>query len=386
MRTRLALLMLSIAAAGAAALTLSLPTPATIRSPVPWATVAFSRSEVAGGGVYVAGRGRARLVLPAATDPAWSPDGRRLAYLAPGAGGAADVFVADADGSNRGRLTATDLEETSPTWAPDGRRIAVERDGAIVVLRADGLELRTLALGAEPAWSPGGQRIAFSAGGDLFIVRTKGGRPQRVTASPASETSPAWAPDGRRLAFVSDETGATDIRILDLRSGTVVQVTADPAVDSEPAFTTNGGRVLFVSDRTGTEQLVGAPAAGGTSTPVATVGLVGHPSARPLPRQLELPPDFDQQPPRDLEVRRTGRRFLLWFTSAADNVGLGPFIVNGRRRGGGARTGPSARPRGRQLAPRRAVGDGPAGRPEDLQPAPAGAAPADAPQAVVTGD
>ena len=209
MRTRLALLMLSIAAAGAAALTLSLPTPATIRSPVPGATVAFSRSEVAGGGVYVAGRGRARLVLPAATDPAWSPDGRRLAYLAPGAGGAADVFVADADGSNRGRLTATDLEETSPTWAPDGRRIAVERDGAIVVLRADGLELRTLALGAEPAWSPGGQRIAFSAGGDLFIVRTKGGRPQRVTASPASETSPAWAPDGGRLAFVSDETGAT---------------------------------------------------------------------------------------------------------------------------------------------------------------------------------
>jgi len=130
--TRIALLALSVAAAGAAALTLTLASPATVRSRVPWATLAFSKSEVAGGGVYIAGRGRARLVLPAATDPAWSPDGRRLAYLAPGAGGAADVFVADAGGTNRGRLTATDLDETSPTWAPDGRRLAVERNGSIV--------------------------------------------------------------------------------------------------------------------------------------------------------------------------------------------------------------------------------------------------------------
>ena len=70
MTTRIAILTLTVAAAGAAALTLTLASPATLRSPVPWAPLAFSKSEVAGGGVYVAGRGRARLVLPAATDPA----------------------------------------------------------------------------------------------------------------------------------------------------------------------------------------------------------------------------------------------------------------------------------------------------------------------------
>ncbi len=336
MTTRVALLSLSVAAAGAAALALSLASPATVRSPVPWATLAFSKSEIAGGGVYVAGRGRARLVLPAASDPAWSPNGRRLAYLAPGAGGAADVFVADADGTNRGRLTATELEESSPTWAPDGRRLAVERNGSIVLLRADGVEGRTLARGAEPAWSPGGQRIAFSAGGDLFVVRTRGGRPQQLTSSPATESSPSWAPDGRRLAYVTDETGVADIRILDLRGRAVVQVTADPAVDSAPAFSANGARVLFVSDRTGVEQIVGAPAGGGVVALVSAIQLPAHPSARPVERPLELLPDFDQQPPRDLEVRQSGGRFRLWFTSAADNVGLGPFIVNGRRRGAGA--------------------------------------------------
>ncbi|HEU6445927.1 MAG TPA: lysyl oxidase family protein [Gaiellaceae bacterium] len=336
MTARVALLFLSLAAAGAAALTLSLASPATVRSPVPWATLAFSKSEVSGGGVYVAGRGRTRLVIPAATDPAWSPDGRRLAYLAPGADGAADVFVADADGTNRGRLTTTDLDETSPTWAPDGRRIAVERAGRIVLVRADGRELRLLARGAEPAWSPGGRRIAFSADGDLYVVRAAGGQPQRLTTSPASESSPAWAPDGRRLAFVSDETGAPDIRVLDLRSGAIAQLTADPAVDTQPAFAANGRRVLFVSDRAGAEQIVGVPATGGTPTPVAPMELPAHPDARPVSDAFELLPDFDQQPPRHLEVRRTGRRFLLWFTSAADNVGLGPFIVDGRRTRSGA--------------------------------------------------
>jgi hypothetical protein len=333
---RVALLTLTLAAAGAAALVLSLPSPATTTAPVPWATLAFSKSEVAGGGLYVAGRGRTRLVVPAATDPAWSPDGRRLAYLAPGAAGAADVFVADADGSNRGRLTATEVDEASPTWAPDGRRLAIERDGSIVVLRADGTELRTLARGTEPAWSPGGQRIAFSAGGELFVVAASGGQPRRLTTSPASETSPAWAPDAQRLAFVSDESGAADIRILDLRRNTVAHVTADPAVDADPAFTTNGARVLFVSDRAGVEQLLAAPAAGGVpAAPAAAAQLPAHPSARPVRRPAELLPDFDQQQPTDLQVRRTGRRFQLWFTSAADNVGLGPFIVNGRRNGSG---------------------------------------------------
>jgi Lysyl oxidase/WD40-like Beta Propeller Repeat len=116
----------------------------------------------------------------------------------------------------------------------------------------------------------------------------------------------------------------------------VVQVTADPAIDSAPAFSSNGKRIVFVSDRTGVEQIVGAPAAGGAASLVSPIQLPAHPTARPVQRPLELLPDFDQQPPRDLEVRKTGRRFLLWFTSAADNVGLGPFIVKGRRRGAGA--------------------------------------------------
>ena len=336
MTRRLVLASLSVAAAGAAALALSLSGTATVRSPVPWATFAFSRSEVAGGGVFVGRGGRTRLVVPGATDPDWSPDGRRLVYVAPGAGGAADIFVADADGGSRGRLTATLEEEASPDWAPDGRHLVIERDGRILVLRADGVYLRTLAQGSEPVWSPGGRRIAFAAGGDLFVVADRGGRPRRLTTTDATESSPAWSPDARRLAYVTDEAGAPDVRVLDLRTGGVVQLTADPAIDAEPTFFSNGKRILYVSDSTGVEVLMTIPASGGAAEPFTPAQLATHPAMRPAPRTLELLPDFDQQPPSDLELRRSGRRSRLWFTSAADNVGLGPFIVNGRRAGGTA--------------------------------------------------
>ena len=334
MKTRSALLFLTLAAAGACALALSLAGTAAVRAPVPWATLAFSRPEVAGGGVYVGGGGRTRLVVPAAVDPDWSPDGRRLLYLASGAGEAADVFVGDADGGNRGRLTSTLAEESSPDWAPDGRRLVVERDGRIVVLRSDGVEVRTVGRGADPAWSPGGRRIAFVAGGDLWTVSDRGGRPLRVTDTPATESSPAWAPDARRLAYVTDEAGSDDIRVLDLRSGQATQLTTDPAAESAPAFSTNGTRVFFVAEQATGELLMTVPSRGGLATPVAGGQLADRPAARPAAQVVELLPDFDQQAPSDLDVRRSRGRSLLWFTSAADNVGLGPFIVNGRRAGG----------------------------------------------------
>src|SRR5919108_5079204 len=95
---------LTLVAAGLAAATLSGAGTGSAPLPAPWATLAFARSDVAGGGVYLAGRGEARVLRPGAAEPAWSPDGRRLAYVAAAAGGAGDVFVVDADGERAGLL------------------------------------------------------------------------------------------------------------------------------------------------------------------------------------------------------------------------------------------------------------------------------------------
>ena len=144
--------------------------------------------------------------------PPGLPDGRRLAYAAPGEGGLGDVFVADANGTHIGAITHTDDEdETSPSWSPDGRRLVFEQEGKIAVVRADGSKPRILAQGEEPAWSPGGRRIAFQRAGDLFVVAAAGGRPRALTTSVSWELSPAWAPDGAgwRLPPTKDRRRST---------------------------------------------------------------------------------------------------------------------------------------------------------------------------------
>lgn len=317
-----ALVTLALALAGAA--------PAAL--PAPSATLAFARSEVAGGGIYLVARGSPRLVLPSGVEPAWTPDARRLAYVAPGADGAGDVYTADADGRWRGRITYTTADESHPDWSADSRRLVVERDGRIVVVRSDGGKERALAPGHEPDWSPDGRLIAFSSGGDLFTVEPDRGRIRRLTRTPAEESAPGWSPEGRRLAYVTDEAGQSDLRVLDLRANAITNLTADVALERSPAFTPDGRRVVFVSDAGGVETIWTIPAGGGTATPVGLPALAADPQPRPTrPRPIELLPDLEQRPPADLSIhseqRGTRRHFLLGFDSATDNLGDGPITL-----------------------------------------------------------
>jgi Lysyl oxidase/WD40-like Beta Propeller Repeat len=331
-----ALAVITLLAGLLAATVLSRPGSAAQREPVAWATLAVSRSILLGGGVYVLGKGANRLVAPGGSEPAWSPDGRRLAYVGPGIGGANDVFVADADGTHVAAITQTgDAGETSPGWSPDGRRLVFEQNGAIVVLRADGSNPRILARGREPSWSPGGTRIAFEVNGDLFLVPAAGGRPRPLTSSVSWELSPAWSPDGRHIAFVSDEGASFDVRVLDLRQGATASLTADEFDDSTPTFSADGRRVLFASARAGVQVLRSLPLSGGTELALAVPALSEHPATRPRPAVVELLPDLEQRPPADLSVktvlRGSRKRFLLGFDSATDNVGLGPVIIAAKR-------------------------------------------------------
>jgi hypothetical protein len=319
------------------ALVLAGAAPAAL--PAPTATLAYARSEVAGGGVYVLARGHTRLVAPSGVEPAWSADSRRLAYIAPGADGAGDLYVADADGRRAGRITHTPEDESHPDWSPDGRRVAVERDGRIVVVRADGGRALALAAGREPDWSPNGRLIAFANGGDLFTINPDRRRVRRLTRTPAEETGPAWSPDGRRLAYVTDATGQADLRVLNLRTGIATTLTADAAVERSPAFSADGRRLLYVTEASGVETIWSMPAAGGASAPIGLSPFAVDPAPRPTrPRPVELLPDLEQRPPADLSLRseRRGNRphFLLGFDSATDNLGEGPITLIAARKDG----------------------------------------------------
>ena len=145
----------------------------------------------------------------AETDASWSPSGDRLRVHPHALGRASQVYVLNADGTGVTRVSRGSLGGSDPTWSPDGKRIAFVRQGDIWVMNADGSQAHALAVtaavDADPAWSPLGGRIAFtdatSFPNQVWTMDESGGRRVDITPAGTDDTAPDWAPDGSRLAI-----------------------------------------------------------------------------------------------------------------------------------------------------------------------------------------
>ena len=148
--------------------------------------------------------------------PAWSPDGKRIAFWSGSSNfGYGDVYVMNADGSNVVRRTSTG-NNSDPVWSPDGRKIAFSSwradGGDVYVVNADsdGTGPVHLSAGCMPQWSPDGGKILFSglrcdqvAFDDLYLMNADGTNATRLTdavAANAAYWGGVWSPDGRRIA------------------------------------------------------------------------------------------------------------------------------------------------------------------------------------------
>jgi len=158
------------------------------------------------------------LVVRDAYHFAWSPDGKKLAYVAsrqkrnhPA------IYISLADGSGEHRLTDPELKADDPAWSPDGRKFAIAVEHGIhgtpqglYVMNDDGSELKNLSGKKDhiqsPVWSPDGKRIAFLVGKDsdtqIFIVNADGSSLRQLTNEKKSYCRhPSWSPDSKEIVF-----------------------------------------------------------------------------------------------------------------------------------------------------------------------------------------
>ena len=204
--------------------------------------------------------------------PAWSPDGRAIAYTSwrkVSTGGALDVFISRIyQGVFENPTMGRTESNMQAAFSPDGTRLAFvsNRDGnnEIYVMNVDGSGVRRLtnhpAADAVPTWSPTGAQIAFTSdrGGtpQVYVMSATDGSSLRKISSESWADRATWAPAPyNEIAFAAQSGPGYDIKVFDLSTGMTNRLTFGEGSNESPAYSPNGRHIAFMSTRKGNSQI-----------------------------------------------------------------------------------------------------------------------------------
>lgn len=206
---------------------------------------------------------------------AWSPNGRRLAFVRGSMGGITEgpdlsLYVVDADGEHQRRLSGCgkprwpscgDFNGSQIAWSPDSSQVVVPRGRSLYLFNVDRDRFRRLTnckfqgcFDMHPAWAPDGRRILFIRfqapyGESIHSVATDGSRLKRLSKLRGSAGNPAWSPNGQRIAF--DASSRFDDRLFVMARDTsglrLLRRGPSGTGPSVPAWSPNGRWIVFLT-------------------------------------------------------------------------------------------------------------------------------------------
>lgn len=208
-------------------------------------------------GIYVLdrfGKGRTKLIGGGNFDgePAWSPDGMKVAFrrLIHGPyGDVGRIFVVNRDGTGLRQLTPEPINnnenpyDTDPSWSPDGTRLLFSRSGELSFINVDGTGLTwTGVIGDSPSLSRDGTQITYESingGNEGIWVMDMSFTPHQLTTPVQADQMPRWSVDGSQLVFARVEGGVYQIYRMKADGSGVTKLSTSTKSDAWPTWSPN---------------------------------------------------------------------------------------------------------------------------------------------------
>ena len=199
------------------------------------------------------------------TNPAWSPDGTKIAFERWEMDSYFHVYVVNANGTGLRNLSGTSTSAGGPSWSPDGSKIVYHRPSGISIMNADGTNRRYITnqlYDGAPSWSPNGKRIAFvrrvcadTCTSQIFSMTPSGTQItnlSRTTGAAVHNSGPDWSPDGTKIAFArrTGPFGSYKYQVVTMNadggSQVVIKTTSNGPLTG-PSWSPDGTEIAFAA-------------------------------------------------------------------------------------------------------------------------------------------